>query len=125
MDPQLRQAVTSGRKSFLVAVSAFLILNVFGFAILHSYRDLPFDSARWKTESDLRPQMVRDLIENHNLEGASRESVDALLGVPKGRDSVQKGKYIYWAGTDGIIDDRWLEIEFENRIVVSMCYVSD
>ncbi len=125
MDPQLRQAVTSGRTSFLVAVSAFLILNVLGFSILHSYRDLPFDSTRWKTESDLRPQMVRGLLENHNLEGASRESVDALLGVPKGRDSAQKGKYIYWAGTDGVIDDMWLEIEFKDETVVSMHLAPD
>ncbi|MEZ6031749.1 MAG: hypothetical protein R3C17_01475 [Planctomycetaceae bacterium] len=69
--------------------------------------------------------MIRDLLDNHDLVGKSRESIDAMLGVPNGRDSVRNGKYIYWAGSDGVIDDMWLEIEFSADTVVSRKYYPD
>lgn len=69
--------------------------------------------------------MVRDLLENHDLAGKSREYVDLMLGVPCGRDSDRNGKYTYWAGTDGVIDDMWLEVQFEGDSVVSVRYIPD
>jgi len=69
--------------------------------------------------------MVRDFLDNHDLAGASRDEINTMLGLPSGRDSIRNGKYIYWAGTDGIIDDIWLEIGFENETVVSVRYVPD
>ena len=58
--------------------------------VVWTYRDIPFDSTRWKNEKDTRPQMVRDLLDNHDLAGKPRESIDAMLGVPPGCDSVRK-----------------------------------
>ena len=70
----------------------------------------------------MRPQMVRDLLNNHDLVGKSRESIDTMLGVPGG---VRNGNYIHWAGSDGVIDDMWLEIEFSADTVVSRKYYPD
>ena len=125
MDPKLRQALTSRDPSFWTPVVAFLAFLVVAFFIIWTYRDRPFDSTRWKNEKDMRPQMVLDLLNNHDLVGKSRESIDTMLGVPRGRDSVRNGKYIYWAGSDGVIDDMWLELEFSADTVVSRKYYPD
>jgi hypothetical protein len=69
--------------------------------------------------------MVDDLLKNQQLLGLSREEVQQLLGVPSGRDSIRDGKYVYWAGTDSVIDDMWLEIDFEFGSVVATRYVPD
>lgn len=69
--------------------------------------------------------MVRDLINGQNLIAKSRSSIDTMLGVPKGRDSERDGKYIYWLGSDGVIDDLWLEIDFVDDTVVSLHYAPD
>ncbi|MEZ6035726.1 MAG: hypothetical protein R3C17_21725 [Planctomycetaceae bacterium] len=55
----------------------------------------------------------------------SRGDIDEILGKPRGGDSFSEGKYIYWAGTDGVIDDMWLEIDFETDIVIATRYVPD
>jgi len=69
--------------------------------------------------------MVRGLLKNHDLAGKSRKFVDEMLGVPEVRDSVRNGKYLYWAGSDGVIDDMWLDVHFDNDTVVSVDYVPD
>ena len=125
MDSQLRQALTSRQPSFWIPIAAFLAFIVVGFVFLLTHRELPFESIRWKNDVNTRPQMVRDLLDNHSLVGKSRESIDTMLGVPTGRDSVRNDKYIYWAGSDGVIDDMWLEIEFVGDTVVSIRYVPD
>lgn len=88
-------------------------------------RPIPFDSAVWKSESSARQRMVDDLLVRRLLEGMSRAEVDALLGPPTPPDSVREGTYVYWAGSDGVIDDAWLEIEFENDVVRNVRYCSD
>ena len=92
MDPQLRQAITSLRPSFLVAVSAFVTCIAVGFVLLQWHSDLPFDSTTWKNEEDLRPRMIRNLLDNHKLVGQSRDAVHTVLGVPSGVDEIQCGK---------------------------------
>jgi len=125
MEPPIRQAIRLRRPSFWIPVLVFLALIAAGIVVFLTTRSLPFDSTRWKNEEDVRPRFIRDLLDNHDLAGASRDEVNAMLGVPSGRDLIQDGKYIYWAGTDGVIDDMWLEIEFENEKVVSIRYVPD
>jgi len=125
MEPQLRQAVRSRGPSFWIPVSTFLALIAVGIVVLRANRSIPFDSTRWKNEENVRPRMVRDFLDNHNLVGASRDDVNIMLGLPSGRDSIRNGKYIYSAGTDGVIDDMWLEIGFENETVISIRYVPD
>ncbi len=122
---QLRQAIRSRRPSFWIPVSTFLALIAVGIMILWANRSIPFDSTRWKNEENVRPSMVRDFLDKHDLVGASRDEINTMLGLPNGRDSIRNGKYIYWVGTDGIIDDIWLEIGFENETVVSVRYVPD
>ena len=125
MDPLLRRALTSRNPSFWTPIVVFLASLVVALFVLRTYRDRPFDSTSWKNENDTRPQMIRDLLDNKVLVGKSRESIDAMLGVPRGRDSVRNGIYIYWAGSDGVIDDMWLEIEFSADTVVSRKYYPD
>jgi hypothetical protein len=125
MDPRLREALTSRDPSFWAPIFVFLASLVVALLVIWTYRDRPFDSTRWKNEKDARPQMVRDLLDNHDLVGKSRESIDTMLGIPSGCDSIGNGKYIYWAGLDGVIDDMWLEIEFSADTVVSRKYCPD
>jgi hypothetical protein len=103
---------------------AFLAAIFIGSVVLWTNRDIHFEATRWKNEEKERPRMVRDLLDNHDLVGASRDEVNTMLGLPTGRDSIQGDKYIYWVGTD-VIDDMWLEIVFENDSVVSVHYVPD
>ncbi len=125
MDPKLRQALSSRDPSFWTPIVACLAFVVVGLFVLWTYRDLPFDSTRWKNEKETRFQMVRDLLDSYDLVGQSRESIDIMLGEPRGCDSVRNGKYVYWAGSDGVIDDMWLEIEFSDDTVVSLRYCPD
>ena len=125
MDPNLRQALKSRDPHFWTPIVSFLASLAVCNVITYMYRDIPFDSTKWKNEKDTRPQMIRDLLDNHNLVGKSRESIETRLGVPRGRDSVWNSKYMYWAGSDGAIDDMWLEIEFSDDTVVSRKYYPD
>jgi hypothetical protein len=79
----------------------------------------------WQQQEHLRPRMVRNLLGEHQLVGMSRGDIDDMLGKPSDRDSIRHGTYIYWAGTDGVIDDMWLNITFENDIVTATRYVPD
>ena len=90
MAPKLRQALSSRDPSFWTPIVACLAFVVVAHFVLWTYCDLPFHSTRWKNEKDRRPQMVRDLLDNHDLAGKPRESIDAMLGVPPGCDSVRK-----------------------------------
>ena len=125
MDPQLRQAIVSGRRSFWISVVAFALLLVISFGLLWVIRDIQFDSALWQHQEQLRPRMVRNLLGEHQLVGMSRGEINEMLGKPRGRDSIRDGAYIYWAGEDGVIDDMWLKIECENNIVTATRYVPD
>lgn len=107
---------------------AILSIGVTAIAGLYVYndREIPFTSSDWKTNVSKRPRMIDSLLNNHNLVGAPRESIDDLLGVPStSRDSVIDDRYVYWAGTDGVIDDMWLEIRFADDRVVDVRYVPD
>ena len=88
-------------------------------------RPLSFDSTAWQNNKHLRPRMVCDLLDRNELVGMSRQDVDDTLGRPEGRDSVHNGNYSYWGGTDGIVDDMWLEIDFKDDVVTATRYVPD
>jgi hypothetical protein len=63
--------------------------------------------------------MLSDLLAKHELRGMARQEVTGLLGHPKGQDSVSDGNYIYWVGYSSI-DDKWLELRFQNDKVVDV-----
>jgi hypothetical protein len=63
--------------------------------------------------------MVDDLLASRALMGASRDSVNDLLGIPSGRDAINGDSYVYWVGTSGI-DDMWLEIQFSSECVTNV-----
>lgn len=125
MDAQLRQSLTSRQPWFWIPTVTFLAAIVVGLFLLATLSDIPFDSAKWKIEEEVRPLMVRDLLDNHKLRGLSRDSIDKLLGTPTGRDSIHDGNYIYWAGSDGVIDDMRLEINFDGDVVASRSFGPD
>ena len=125
MDRELRQAIVSGRRSFWIPAGVWAISLVLGLCAVWLSRDLPFDAAAWQSKEHLRPRMVQDLLDNHQLVGLHREEIHAMLGRPQGRDSIHNGTYIYWAGTDGVIDDLWLEIDFDNDTASAARYVPD
>ncbi len=112
------------RWTAIVLTLTFFVTVVISMYIL-SPRQIPFSSEAWKTESDQRPYMVQSLLANHDLQGEHRDTINDLLGVPTGRDSVIGERYVYWAGTDGVIDDMWLEITFTNDRVADIQYVPD
>ena len=70
-------------------------------------------------ETERAVMMVDDLLSKRILDHLSRAEVETLLGPPA---SVRDGVYVYWAGTDGVIDDLWLEIEFQDgRVSQARC----
>lgn len=84
----------------------------------------PFDSTQWKASTS-RQRMVHDLLTNHTLKGKNHAQIDDLLGKPQPPDSVRDGHYIYRTGTDGVIDDMWLELRFEADRVVEVLHYPD
>lgn len=104
-----------------LAIAFFASVAVFA-AYVYRSRDIPFTSNGWKSNLSERPRMVSDLIAKGKLDGVSRADVDTILGVP---DSIRGDKYIYWAGTDGVIDDMWLEVTFADDRVVDVRHVPD
>jgi hypothetical protein len=87
-----------------------------------STRPVEFLPGRWQADRRQRPRMVKDLLAKHLLEGKSRDEVQALLGAP---DSTGDQRLIYWAGTDGVIDDMWLALVLQNGKVVAVKYYPD
>jgi hypothetical protein len=88
----------------------------------------PFDSSTWKADHVMRPAMIDDLLSNVPLKGMRRSQIDELLGDPGGpdnRDSIRENHYIYWTGSDGVIDDWWLDLTFEDDQVVDVRHSPD
>jgi hypothetical protein len=83
---------------------------------------IPFDSSTWKSSRNLRPKMVDDLLSRHLLDRMNTAEVDSLLGPP---DSKRNGTYAFWAGSDGVIDDMWLEVDYEKDRVIHVRHVPD
>jgi hypothetical protein len=102
--------------------TAVVVVCVSGFGIWYFNRSIPFDSERWKSREGDRPRMVNDLLASRILNDAKQADVESLLGPPA---TVRNGVYVYWAGTDGVIDDMWLEIEFKESRVSQAKWVPD
>jgi hypothetical protein len=86
----------------------------------------PFDAEAWQNERDQRSRMVRSLLDDHNLVGMDRLEIHELLGAPSPpRDAIINGRYVYWAGTDGMIDDMWFEVLFTDDTVSHVRHVPD
>ena len=103
-----------------IAIVAFISVSAY------LNRDIPFTSEGWKSDLSQRPRMVSDLLTKNTLAGASRAEVETMLGVPSdGPDSIIADRYVYWAGTDGVIDDMWLEVTFSEDRVTDVRHVPD
>jgi hypothetical protein len=87
-------------------------------------RERPFDRAEWLNNPEARSRMVGDLMTNYELVGSPRERIHMLLGQPK-NTSPDRTTYYYWTGTDGGIDDMWLEVTFQNEIVTAFKHRPD
>ncbi len=109
----------------LTAILSVSVITIVGLYVYNN-RQISFNSSDWKMNVSKRPRMIESLLRDHKLVGAARESIDDLLGVPSAsRDSVIGDRYIYWAGSDGVIDDMWLEIRFADDHVVDARYIPD
>ena len=112
----LRKLVIIFVGGVLLAVGIYAYVN----------RQIPFSSEAWKANVSQRPRMVQNLLADYDLKAKSRDDIDELLGVSTAPpDAVVGDQYIYWAGTDGVIDDMWLEITFKQDQVVDVRYVPD
>ena len=107
-------------RSLLIVLALGLIGGI-AFA-LASRRPIAFDSEVWTSDRDERPRMVADLLANHSLVGIPSDELDAQLGPP---DSRLGDHWIYWAGTDGIIDDMWLDLTVQGGKVAAVKYYPD
>lgn len=125
MDPKFWDAIVTFRKSFWLPVAAFLLLLGACSIFLGLHREIPFDAASWRAERALRPRMIRSLLAQQQMVGMSRGEVDRMLGEPDNADSVGQGSYLYRVGSDGVIDDMWLTIDFQDDRVVAVRYVPD
>ena len=56
------------------------------------------------------------------IRSGPEDRAPAWMGPP---DLDRNGTHVYWAGTDGVIDDMWLEVDFENDGVLDVRYVPD
>jgi len=56
--------------------------------------------------------MVDDLLKGERLKGKTREEVVELLG---GDGEARGASLVYRVGSDGVIDDVWLEVVFEGE----------
>ena len=125
MDKQLRNAIVSGRLIFWVPAMALIAVVVIAWFLSSLNRGRQFDSALWQNHQHFRSGMVGDLLDRHQLVGMSRTEINELLGKPNGTDSNQDDSYVYRTGTDGGIDDLWLEIDFADGIVTAIRHVPD
>jgi len=83
-----------------------------------------FDSEAWKASlarddddnNPIRLQMVDSLLEQHHLQGMSREQIVALLGKPPETQYFKDSDFVYWLGPERgafSIDSEWLTIRFD------------
>lgn len=94
--------------------------------ILSSCTDINFDSKEWKkwdikTDTNLRWDMVDDLINNYNLKGKTEHEIKELLGEPESNVQNPSDDYYYDLGPCRRgIDFGSLNIEFKNGKVIKI-----
>lgn len=98
-----------------------ILYFIFSLVIVGCSKYEKFDSTKWKEwkelekNSDLRWNMSKDLIENYQLKGVTKDSIINLLGEPK---SEQNNKFQYFLGHTGKgINTGTLTIIFDNGTV--------
>lgn len=107
----------------LILVLALVPPLIGGIAyVLASQRPIAFDSVVWTGDRNQRPRMVADLLANHSLIGIDPNALEARLGPA---DSRLGDHWLYWAGTDGVIDDMWLDLTIQGGKVVAVKYYPD
>lgn len=113
-----------------VAILICMLLAVLGFC-WQAFQKEPFESAKWKRsfaeDSQIRLEMVDDLLKRYKLVGMNRKEVDDLLGKPPELDEVivsaykvDVGDYLYFLGTTEFLFDKdgfYFHIKFKNDVV--------
>ena len=122
MDRTIRKAIVSGRRSIWLPAIVFMVLVSIGLVCANRNQNRPFDSELWRSEPRLRASMVDDLLQQKQLDGLSMTEVVHMLGPPS---HVGNETHVYWTGSDGGIDDMWLEIHFHDDIVAETRHVPD
>lgn len=107
------------------AICGILICAAFltGLVIEIRNRPMSFDSTMWRERPTKRARCVENLVKSGMLRGVSKSNVLQLLGRA---DHAWKDKsnghehLVYWVGTDGVIDDLWLDIDLADTRVAAV-----
>lgn len=112
-----------------IALSSFMFVSptISDFALRRHFDSEAWKDAAWKTSvgphSNVRLQMVDDLLKRYKLIGMTRVQLVELLGPPNPFESRQSDvSYTYYLGPERgfiSIDDEWLDIKFGGERVVS------
>ena len=105
---------------FIIAAAAVVF-------VLHEYKHT-FTVEKW-LNSDIRVDMVDDMLEKYDLHGLTKKEIISLLG-DETQDAYFKedNNMVYWLGPErGLIsiDSEWLVIVFENGIVADYYITCD
>jgi len=81
-----------------------------------------FDSHAWRAsllrddDDPIRLKMVDSLLEQHRLQGMSRDQIVSLIGKPPKTEYFKQYDFVYWLGPERggfSIDSEWLAIRFD------------
>jgi len=97
-------------KIFLVWVTSVAIVGL-GWWVYRGPR--VFDGVVWRNRPTERSRMIEDLLRGERLMGKTRKEVVDLLG--EGGEA-KESALVYRVGSDGLIDDVWLEVVFEGDV---------
>ncbi|MBC6999673.1 hypothetical protein [Cytophaga sp. FL35] len=110
--------------------NGILILTIllFGIYLGNRYSEpIPFDSEKWKTQSEtemsIRWDMMNSLRENHTLKGMTKIEIIELLGKPT---QIHKSSISYDLGPSKRgVNYGFLELTFNEREIVTDFVVGD
>lgn len=94
-------------KIFLIWVTSVAIVGL-GWWVYRGPR--AFDGDVWRNRPTERLRMIEDLLRGERLKGMTKKEVVVLLG--EGSEA-KESALVYRVGSDGMIDDVWLEVVFE------------
>ena len=107
----------------MIATAFCLVVAGISVGIHYATRPIAFSPSTWRAHPGQRPRMITDVLAKRPFQGKSRAEVEALLGeYDPGSDDE---RLIYRAGSDGVIDDMWLEIRFKGGKAYDVRYYPD
>jgi hypothetical protein len=107
--------ISAGTLGALYLLSVWVLLNVL---MIDEPKPIQFNQSAWQSPDrgkQTRHAMLGDLIAKHKLVGMTRSEIEALLGKP---DWPGRGWYKLGPQLGVGIDDIWLELTYEDGVVI-------